>query len=170
MIKVKFGYNNFDVLTPLMEGTEVVQGNFLDYISVNDRNYLVAQLENEEQSINVREVVQDLYANGKNKVYFNNYKNCDSTRLEEILNSRVIKRELVEFGIVPVLRDNGLDIQDSTLQLPEGNFNATGIDSDLFEQTRMSLRGCTYSFAQLAQRVNVLEADLREEQAKKLTK
>lgn len=168
MINIKYGFNNSDVLTPLSEGTELVTGNFLDYIAVNDRNYLISELQNEEKSIDVREVLQDVYANRKVKVYFNNYKNCDASRLEAILNERVIKHDLVQFGVAGVLRDNGLDVQDSNLELPEGNFSVVGIDDDVFEQTRVALRGGFYSYAQLAQRVKVLEAEVTE--AKKLTK
>lgn len=168
MINIKFGFNNSDVLTPLSEGTEIVTGNFLDYIAVSDRNYLISELQNEEKSIDVREVLQDVYANRKVKVYFNNYKNCDASRLQTILNERFVKHDLVQFGVAGVLRDNGLDVQDSNLELPDGNFSVVGIDDDVFEQTRSSLRGGFLSYAQLAQRVKVLEAQVTE--GKKLTK
>jgi hypothetical protein len=41
MTKIKFGYNNFDVLTPLCEGSHIIPGEFLDYIAVSDRNYMI---------------------------------------------------------------------------------------------------------------------------------
>ena len=154
MTKIKFGYNNFDVLTPLCEGSHIIPGDFLDYIAVSDRNYMISELQDEEKRIDVREVVQDLYANGSIKVYANNYKTSDTSRLEEILNSRYVKKDLAPFGVASVLRDNGLCVQDSNFVLP---------DEDLFNATRLALRGTHYSFAQLAARVNVLEAEKREE-------
>ena len=154
MTKIKFGYNNFDVLTPLCEGSHIIPGEFLDYIAVSDRNYMISELQDEEKRIDVREVVQDLYANGSIKVYANNYKTSDTSRLEEILNSRYVKKDLAPFGVASVLRDNGLCVQDSNFVLP---------DEDLFNATRLALRGTHYSFAQLVARVNVLEVEKREE-------
>ena len=169
MIKVKFGFNTLDTLSPLMMGAELGTGTFVDYVSISDRNYLVTELDDEEEkTINVREVLQDFYGNGTIKTYSNNYKNCDATRLEAILNSHSMKKEIVEFGLARVLRDNGLDVQDSTLELPVDDFSVVGIDCDVFENTRRALRGSHYSFAQLHQRVAVLENELAE--TKKLTK
>ena len=163
MTKIKFGYNNFDVLTPLCEGSHIIPGEFLDYIAVSDRNYMISELQDEEKRIDVREVVQDLYANGSIKVYANNYKTSDTNRLEEILNSRYVKKDLAPFGVASVLRDNGLCVQDSNFVLPDEDFTVISIDEDLFNATRLALRGTHYSFAQLVARVNVLEAEKREE-------
>ena len=168
MIQVKFGFNTLDTLAPLMMGAELGTGIFVDYISVNDRNYLVTENQDEDKEINVREVLQDFYGNGTTKVYSNNYKNCDASRLETILNSNSMRKEVVQFGLARVLRDNGLDVQDSNLEFPTDNFSVVGVDSDVFETARRALRGSHYSFAQLHQRVKVLEAELSE--TKKLAK
>ena len=56
MIQVKFGFNTLDTLAPLMMGAELGTGIFVDYISVNDRNYLVTENQDEDKEINVREL------------------------------------------------------------------------------------------------------------------
>lgn len=170
MGKIDFGYNNYQELYGGFEGIELYNGDFIDMISIDNRDYLITKIVESVQGLNgkidVREVFQDFYADGSYVSYANQKKSVVCESLENLLNQPMVKDKIKnEKSVYNVLRDMNLSVSRSKLKSIDypGTYlsgNLVSIKPDLFEKVRSSIKDCSNSIYGLQQQIIKLEQQI----------
>lgn len=157
MKRISFGSNNLDELIPSYDDILLYDGEYLDFVVLNDREYLVTRiidsLKGNNGVIRVDEVIIDLFPNGDKDIYLNSRKSLDAQRLEEIFNSDNIKEHLHEEELVDLLIGAGMEVSKSFHTLTCDK-KVTIIKDSLFELYREKLKTNNLSFTNFINQVN----------------
>jgi len=101
MKTIIFGINDDNVLSPGFSRIDLtnVIGQYLDVLEINGDNYLITKVlksgnESNNHNIDVREIAQDIYADGKVENYSNIEKSEMCLNLERLLSSPECKEQL----------------------------------------------------------------------------
>lgn len=155
MNKIDFGYNNGNRLMNNFEGIEMYNGEYVDLIELEGRDYLVTSivdsLKGLDGQIDVREVLQDYYGDGGYDSYANQNKNDVCLRIQKMLNEPDL-REKTQNGISPlsIFQDMNIQARKSKLR-PIHNINSdypgvlVSIKNDLFLDAKKTIGSANHS-------------------------
>lgn len=121
MRKIDFGYNDDRKLNASFSRISPYNGEYIDLVACNDYDFLITRIVDSYDGLNgnidVREVSQDYYKDGSYVNYANQEKNVLCEKIEKLLNSAKIKKELSE-GKSPlkILKEAGFPVYYSTLR------------------------------------------------------
>ena len=170
MKKIEFGYNTDDRLSATWSEIEFYNGEYLDTINVDGRDFLVTVIINSHKGLNggidVREVAQDYYADGSYLTYANKEKDSLCRKLEEFLNREKIKEKVKKERVLTVLRDADfpafssrlLQIESKSATVPEV---VTSIKPEVFKKLKDSKKvGFGMSIYNLTEEIQRLNEEL----------
>ena len=167
MKKLEFGYNTDDRLNATWSEIEAYNGEYLDTVNFQDRDFLVTRIVDSLKGLNgaidVREVAQDYYSDGSYLTYANKEKDSVCNRLELFLNNPKIREQLKDKRVLEILRDNNfpayssrlLQIESKSEEIPEV---VTSVRPEMFKKLkdskRMTLGMSIYNMTEEIQRLN----------------
>ena len=98
MRKIRFGYNNDKSLNDTFKGLERYNGDYIDVINYNGMDMLVTKIvdshNNIDGNIDVREIAQNFYADGRYETYCSHNKPVICRKIEGFLNLPQNKQKL----------------------------------------------------------------------------
>lgn len=167
MSKIDFGYSNDNNPTGIWEGMgaspdhDIINAEFMDVIRFNERVYLVSKvgtvfpgLENKVGTIDVREIIADLYPDGSSIIYSNQEKNNDCIKLENALANA---KNLFDrgFSVKQICKAHIPDKCYKYLFETDSEFPilVTGIKPNVFEEKRELISKCRSSFSNMQQQL-----------------
>lgn len=176
MSRIDFGYSNDNNAKGSFEGIgisptdHIISAEFIDVIRLNERFYLISRVErafkNEEHklgTIDVREVVADLYPDGSGVIFANQEKTYDCLKLENalanaknLLDKGMSVREICD-GHIPDKCYKYLFETDSKFPIL-----VTGIKPNVFEEKRELISKCRSSFSNIQQQLMDMRTMLEE--------
>lgn len=151
MKTIIFGINDEDTLSAGFSRIDMsnVMGAYLSVLNIEGDNYLITKVlksgnESNNHRIDVREIAQDIYFDGRVKNYSSTEKTQMCLKLEQLLNTDEAKEQLRSGMIVSeILKNVGINAYKATLfnifankdyQTQTGN--VTSVDPYLFEQLK----------------------------------
>lgn len=172
MKKINFGFNNDARLNGSFEGIEPYNGEFIDMIQCNDSNLLITRIVDSFNGLNgnidVREVIQDMYAGGGYTSYSNQAKSSLCLKLEELLNMESFKGKLANGeSVIALLNSAGFKTTKSrcfpvTNEFEDISGILTSIKPELFEELKQSRRTNQLSMFAMYKEIQRLHAELEK--------
>ena len=171
MKKIEFGLNNDDELNATWAQADSYNGEYLDTIRCNDMDFLVTRIVDSADGLNgaidVREVVQDYYADGTYFTYANNEKSELCKKLENYLNNKKIREKLTKERALSLLRVANFPAFSSRLPKIEGNSSEyaeviTGVKPEVFKRLKDSKRvGYGMSMFKMTEEIQKLREEVQ---------
>lgn len=155
---IHFGYNKKDYLDSGIDGIFPYQGEYLDIVSFNDKNYLITKGVSKFRKgiIYVLEIMEDIYLDGSFVVYVNSYKSKECMTLDYYFNRNEVKNNLLK-GAIPLdlLLELGLKFKrPNIIPISDNKFvMAIIIRKSVFESTRdLLIKNRNKSFAEIVRK------------------
>ena len=171
MKKIEFGYNTDKRLNATWSEIEPYNGEYLDKINCENMDFLITRVVDSYHglngSIDVREVIQDYYADGSYVTYANKEKNGLCQKLEEFLNQGKIKEKLKNERALEVLRDAEfpaytsrlLNIEPKTEEFAEV---VTSIKPEMFKKLKDSKKNFGMSMFNMHEEIQRLYKEIEK--------
>ncbi len=170
MKKIEFGFNDDKRLNASWSGIEFYNGEYLDVIGYEEMDLLVTKIVDSLHGLNgkidVREIAQDYYSDGSFTTYANKEKNNVCIKLESLLNTEKMQKEINSGKrIYTILRNEGLPVRVSTLPDVVSKYEnasdiVTSVMPDKFndlKESKKNNRGMSmYDMAKEIERLNAL--------------
>jgi len=171
MAKIDFGYNNDDQLNAQFEGYEYT-ADFEALVNINGSNFVIV---NRNGRYAIKEVLQDVYADGSYATYGNEL----TTELKAALLTTFNRPHIYEkiqsgMSVVDALKASGFEVMPSNLrpiitEYEEVPGVVTTIKAELFEDLKSTQRFNHSSFYNMSKEIEMLRAQIEElEQSKGL--
>ena len=93
---INFGYNYYDTLKDVIQGKEYYEGEFIDLLTINKKNYLITKIISKVRNdkYDIREIIQNINADGTSTAYANQEKSIECLGLEKLLNDKKTKNKI----------------------------------------------------------------------------
>ena len=181
MKKIDFGFNDDKKLNASFSRISPYNGEYIDVIGCNDFDFLITRIVDSYDGLNgnidVREVAQDFYKDGSYVNYANQEKNILCGKIERLLNSSRIRKELSD-GKSPltILKEAGFPVYHSSLRDIEPKSErvssiVTSVKANNFKslkESKMYARGMSmYDMSQEIIRLQAEIAKLKETEYEK---
>lgn len=134
---INFGYNYYDELKDVIQGKEYYEGEYIDLLTINKKHYLFTKIisQTRDNKIDIREIIQNINADGSCIAYGNQEKSKECLGLEKLFNDKKIQKQIKAGApIIYILNDLKIPVKRETL-LNDIN-TIICVKPQLFESTR----------------------------------
>lgn len=180
MKKINFGYSNDNNPRGSSEGIgaspnlDIIDSEYIDFVRFDDNVYLISKVgmvfkgqENKVGTIDVREVIADMYVDGSGIIFANQEKSSVCRSLESSLANA---KDFIEKGVSVQQICGGYRAPDSFKSLlNDGNsslieqpLHVVGIKPEIFQEKKRLLSNCRSSFSSMQRELEELYAKLDE--------